>query len=200
LGVDAGGVAERVILASTSDLCGCTVLGTIVGSADIQREDGEMTTSTTTRTRNRTIRAVLTGALAVGILGASVTADAATGPVQAGLTLTPSSAAVSQVVTGTATATNTSNAAISQVAMGIDIPSGLAYTGLVRPVNGSCRATFVTNHRLVYCNVSNLAPGQTATLKVTVSAPATGSYAFRVYARQLYTTTDTFAYATLTVH
>ena len=154
----------------------------------------------TMHTRRRIVGAALAGAMAVGMLGASVTANAATGPVQAGLTLTPSTATVSQVVTGTATATNTSNATISQVAMGIDIPSGLAYTGLVRPVNGSCRATFVTNHRLVYCNVSNLLPGQTATLKVTVSAPAAGSYAFRVYARQLYTTTDTFAYATLTVH
>ena len=154
-----------------------------------------------TRTRRRiVIAAALTGALAVGILGTGVMANAATGPVQAGLSLTPSTATVSQVVTGTATATNTSNATIGQVAMGIDIPAGLAYTGLVRPVNGSCRATFVTNHRLVYSNVSNLAPGQTATLKVTVSAPATGSYNFRVYARQLYTTTDTFAYATLMVH
>src|SRR5664279_3394032 len=109
----------------------------------------------TTRTRRRIIAAALSGALAVGVLGTSVTATAATGPVQAGLTLTPSTAAVSQVVTGTATATNTSNITIGQVAMGIDIPAGLAYTGLVRPVNGSCRATFVTNHRLVYCNVSN---------------------------------------------
>ena len=154
---------------------------------------------TTTPTRKRVTGAVLAAALVVGILGASVTADAAAGPVKAGLTLTPSTASVSQSVIGTVTATNTSNATIGQVSMGVDIPAGLAYTALVRPLHGSCRATFVVNHRLVYCNVTNLTPGQTATLQVTVSAPAKGTYNFDSYARQTYTTTDTFAYATLKV-
>ena len=51
----------------------------------------------TTRTRRRIIGAALAGVLAIGILGASSTANAATGPVQAGLTLTPGTATVSQV-------------------------------------------------------------------------------------------------------
>lgn len=154
---------------------------------------------TTTHTRRRFTGAILAGALVIGVLSSSLTADAAAGPVKAGLTLTPSTATVSQSVTGTVTATNTSSATIGQVSMGVDIPAGFAYTALVRPLHGSCRATFVVNHRLVYCNVSNLAPGQTATLQVTVSAPTAGTYSFSSYARQTYTTTDTFAYATLKV-
>ena len=154
---------------------------------------------TNTRIRNRLTGAVLAGALVVGVLGSTITADAAAGPVKAGLTLTPSTATVGQPVTGTVTATNTSNATIGQVSMGVDIPAGFAYTALVRPAHATCRATFVINHRLVYCSVSNLAPGQTATLQVTVSAPAAGTYNFDSYARQTYTTTDTFAYATLKV-
>lgn len=152
-----------------------------------------------TRTNKRMTAAILTGALLVGVLSAGTTAVAATGPVLAGLTLAPSTASVNQSVIGTVTATNTSNTTISQVSMGVDIPAGFAYTALVRPLHGSCRATFVVNHRLVYCNVTNLTPGQTATMQVTVSAPKAGSYDFRSYARQTYTTTDTFAYATLKV-
>ena len=149
----------------------------------------------------KTYRRLLVVAVLVtaGVLGSSVTAEAASGPVLAGLTLSPSSAAVSQSVTGVVTATNTSGATIAQVSMGVDIPIGLAYSGLVRPAHATCRSTFVTNHRLVYCGVSNLAPGQTATLQITLTAAATGTYNLRSYARQTYTTTDTFAYATLTV-
>ena len=149
---------------------------------------------------HRIIGIVAASALVVaGLVSSGGTAGAAGGPVLAGLTLTPSSASVSQSVTGTATATNTTGATIAQVSMGIDIPAGFAYTALVRPAHSACRATFVTNHLLVYCGVSNLAPGQTATLKVTVSARAKGVYEFDSYARQTYTTTDTFAYATLAV-
>jgi hypothetical protein len=118
--------------------------------------------------------------------------------VQAGLSLSPTTASVGTTVHVTATAANLTASTIAQVSMGVDIPATLVYSGLVRPAHATCRATFVTNHRLVYCSVS-LAPHETATLGVTVTPSAAGSFTLRSYARQTYTTNDTYAYATLTV-
>jgi hypothetical protein len=130
---------------------------------------------------------------------AAAAADAATAPnVQAGLSLAPTPTTVGTTVTANATATNITNQAISQVSMGIDIPTGLSYTGLVRPAGATCRATFVTDHRLVYCSLS-LAAHETKTLTVTVVPQQKGSFTLQSYARQTYTTNDTYANATLVV-
>jgi hypothetical protein len=141
-----------------------------------------------------------TCAAAALLVGLVAPVRAATVPhnVQAGLSLSPSSTTVGTTVTGKATATNITGSTISQVSMGVDIPAGLTYTGLVRPAHSTCRATFVTNHRLVYCSTS-LAPHETVTLTVTVVPTAPGSYTLQSYARQTYTTNDTYATATLVV-
>ena len=148
-------------------------------------------------------RAMVRLVLVIVALGVSLVMSAgpatATAPnVQAGLSLSPTTAGVGTAVHVVATATNLTDVTITQVSMGVDIPATLGYGGLVRPAHATCRATFVTNHRLVYCSTS-LAPHETATLGFTVTPSVPGSFTLRAYARQTYTTNDTFATATLTV-
>jgi len=153
-----------------------------------------------TRTGRRAmVRLVLVvAALGVSLVMSAGSAAAIPANVQAGLSLSPTNAAVGTAVQVSATATNLTAVTIGQVSMGVDIPTTLGYGGLVRPAHATCRATFVTNHRLVYCSVS-LAPHETATLGFTVTPSAAGSFTLRAYARQTYTTNDTYATATLTV-
>jgi len=139
-----------------------------------------------------TVTALLASSLTLLLLGAAP-ASAATGPVQAGLTLTPATVAAGSPVVVVGTATNTTSAPV-QASLGVDVPAGLRPTG----ASGSACTPRNIVH-LVYCGIQSLAPGRTATITFTVTPAAAGSYAFRSYARITYTSGDTFAYRTLTV-
>jgi hypothetical protein len=67
-------------------------------------------------------------------------------------------------------------------------------------VHGSPGCTPRNLHRLIYCGIQSLAPGATATITLTLSPSAPGTDAITTYARITYTTDDTFAYGTLTIH
>ena len=139
-------------------------------------------------------RLVVAGGLLAGLL-VPVQSVAAVAPnVQAGLTITPTSTTAGSTVQIVATATNFTGSTIGLVSMGIDVPAPLH----ANAVSGSqCHPR--NTGRLVYCGVANLAPHATATITISIPVAAAGSYAFRSYARQTYTTNDTFAYGTLTV-
>lgn len=110
--------------------------------------------------------------------------------VQAGLTITPATTTVGSTVTVVATATNTSDSPASG-ALGIDNYADLHTTS----VTGS-RCTPRNVVRTIYCGLTNLPAGQTASITVTIVPATAGSFDFRSYARG---TDDTYAYATLTV-
>lgn len=138
-------------------------------------------------------------ASALGLLAAVPAAQAAemvppadataTQVVQAGLTITPSVTTVGTTVTVVATATNTSDTPATG-AMGIDNYSSL-HTTSVSGVHCSPRNVV----RTIYCGLTNLAPGATASITVTVTTSTAGTFNFRSYARG---TDDTFANGTLT--
>ena len=135
-------------------------------------------------------------AAAVLTLTAASTATAATasGPVQARLTITPSTTTVGTTVTVVGTATNTTSGTVS-ASLGINNYSGLRLTS----VSGSagCRPRNVTT--LIYCGIQSLPPGATARITITLAPAAGGTYSFRCYARVTYTTDDTYAYGSLVV-
>ena len=141
---------------------------------------------------------VVTVALGASLLIPAGPAAAVPANVQAGLSLSPARAAVGTVVQVSATATNLTDVTITQVSMGVDVPPTLGYSALARPAQAVCRATFVTDHRLVYCSL-HLAPHETATLGLTLRPTAAGTFTLKSYARQTYTNNDTFATATLTM-
>lgn len=117
-------------------------------------------------------------------------ADSTTQVVQAGLTITPTDTVVGTTVTVVATATNTSDTPANG-ALGIDNYADLHTTS----VSGhGCAPRNVI--RTIYCGLTNLAPGATASITVTVAPDTAGSFDFRSYARGTY---DTYAYGTLTV-
>jgi hypothetical protein len=124
-------------------------------------------------------------------------AQAATNTPVAGLTVSPSSVAVGTPAVVSATATNTGSRGMGQVALGVLTPLG--GTNIVTPTNGQCRQTVVTGKRLVYCLISSLGAGRTATLSFTVVAGSPGSVLFSSYARNVATMNETGAIATLTV-
>lgn len=132
-----------------------------------------------------------TSLAAASLVGAGQAANAASLPVVAGLTLTPSSTTVGVGVQVVGTATNTTSATVT-AALGVDL-HGVASTA----VSGS-RCTPRHLGTLIYCAVS-LPPGASASITFTATPPAVGSYDFRTYARILYATDNSFAYATLTV-
>jgi hypothetical protein len=121
-------------------------------------------------------------------------------PVQAGLTLTPSSTAVGSTVTVVATATNTTSANVD-VSMGVRDGYLNGKVSAVVPITSisSNRCTTQRRGGLVYCGVQGLKPGETARITLTVSPNATGTFGFRAYGRIRYTSDDSFAYGTLTV-
>jgi hypothetical protein len=110
--------------------------------------------------------------------------------VQAGLAITPSVTVVGNTVTVVATATNTSDTPANG-ALGIDNYSSL-HTSSVSGVHCSPRNVV----RTIYCGLTALPPGATASITVTIVPAAAGSFDFRSYAHG---TQDTFAYGTLTV-
>lgn len=131
--------------------------------------------------------------LAAAMLGLAVAPAAQAAPaqvVQAGLTITPSVTVVGTTVTVVATATNTSDTAANG-AMGIDNYGDLHTTSV-----SGVRCTPRNLTRLIYCGLSNLPAGATASITVTLVPATAGSFDFRSYARG---TADTYAYGTLTV-
>lgn len=142
------------------------------------------------RRGHRLVTIVVAAALAGAGLAAG--ADAATVPVLAGLTITPSTTTVGTGVQVVGSATNTTASTV-QAAMGVNLSGALASTG----VSGSdCTPRHLGT--LIYCGVS-LAPGATATISFTATPHAAGSYAFSAYARIQNSTDNSVADATLTV-
>ena len=138
---------------------------------------------------------LLAGAL-VTVSGAEGASAAVAGPIQAGLTMTPSTATVGSTVVIVATATNNSSAAAS-ASLGLD---NLNYANeRFTAVAGSPGCTPRNLHHLIYCGIPNLAPGATASITLTIQPQAVGTYSLRSYARNTYAADDTFAYGTLTV-
>lgn len=118
---------------------------------------------------------------------------AASVPLSVGITVTPGKAAVGDSVTVVATATNNTDAAASG-ALGIDNPDWANQH--ITAVSGSrCTPRNVT--AIIYCG-TNLAPGATASITVTLTTTAAGTDDFRAYARQT-GIDNVYAYATLTV-
>lgn len=121
-------------------------------------------------------------------------AQAATSPVLAGLTITPTVTVVGHTVTVVGTATNTTASAV-QASLGIDNYGSLRITS----VAGSSGCTPRNLTKLVYCGVQSLAPGATATITLTLTPAAAGAFDFRTYARITYSSDNSFATGTLTV-
>jgi len=135
--------------------------------------------------------------LVVGVTTpASAAASSATGPVSAGLTVTPAVTVVGGQVIVVATATNTGSAPVA-ASLGLDDYqyADQVFTG----VRGTPGCTPRNLHHLIYCGVQSLAPGATAGITLTLTASAPGTDNFRTYARITYSTDDTYAYGTLTI-
>jgi hypothetical protein len=130
----------------------------------------------------------------MGLVGAGHQAMAASPPVLAGLTITPSTVAVGTGAHLVATATNTTSATLD-ASMGVNVPAMFTVSGVSG--TGGCHPRNLT--RLVYCGVQGLAPNATATITFTVTPTASGSYNFRSYARVLNSSDNSFAFATVTV-
>ena len=139
---------------------------------------------------------------AVGVLAAAAVAltapgaaQASTGPVPAGLTITPTTTVVGGQVTVVATATNTTSSTVA-ASLGIENPQYAAEH--ITAVSGHA-CTPRNLQRLIYCGNNLLPAGASMTITLTFTAIAAGTDNFTVYARETYTTDDTFAYGTLTV-
>lgn len=146
------------------------------------------------------LAAVITGAGVASVApvaaAAPVTiAPAAAGPVAAGITVTPATTVVGGHVTVVATATNTGSSPVS-ASLGIENPQYASQR--ITGVSGF-RCTPRNLQRLIYCGTGPLAPGDTASITLSLTATAAGTDDFTVYARTTYTTDDTYAYGTLTV-
>lgn len=138
--------------------------------------------------------ATAAGAALVASLLAAPPAGAATaGPVVDGLSLSSSTVAAGGSVTLTATATNTTSQTLD-VSLGVEVPSGISAT---RPAVRNCGPYGRDIGWLVYCG-GTVAPGGQAVLTFTVTPSATGTYTLKSYARQTYTTDDTWSSVTLT--
>jgi len=139
--------------------------------------------------------AVLAALIAFLIPGPS--ASAADNPLVPGLTITPATGSVGDVVTFVASVTNSSSVETGPVTLGVDVATGLrawAATG-----TGNCTPRNLGH--LVYCGVGNMAPQQTSTITFTVTPAASGSYTSHTYTRPTYSGTgEADAYATLTVN
>ncbi len=151
-------------------------------------------TSSLIRRRPARLAPALVLALAA-ILGTSQLALAATPTVQAGLSISPTSAPAGATITVVATARNITNRSL-QASAGIDVPSPLH----ANYVSGTLGCHPRNIGHLVYCGVQNLAPGATVTITIHVVPTTAGTYNFRAYARETYVANDTFAYGTLTIH
>lgn len=153
-------------------------------------------TSAATRQGGSVRRRLGVALVAAALLGAGLVtgpvAGAATLPVLAGLTVTPSTTTVGAGVRVVGTATNTTGSTV-QAAMGVDLSGALRSTA----VSGSlCTPRHLGT--LIYCGLT-LPPNTTATIAFTATAANAGSYDFRTYARVQYSPDNSFAYATLTV-
>src|SRR5690242_19490747 len=108
-------------------------------------------------------------AMVLVVLGSMSPASAATvsttGPVAAGLTITPAVTVVGGQVIVVATATNTSSAPVA-ASLGLDDYQygNQLFTGL----RGTAGCTPRNLHHLIYCGVQSLAPGATAAITLTL--------------------------------
>jgi hypothetical protein len=143
----------------------------------------------------RAIRLLIAATLlGIGLVGIGRPAVAATPPVLAGLTITPSSVAVGTGAQVLATATNTTGGTLN-ASMGVNVPATFTVSGVSG--TGGCHPRNLT--RLVYCGVQNLPPGAAATITFTATPAASGSFTFQSYARILQSSENSLATATLTV-
>jgi len=129
------------------------------------------------------------------VASGAVPAQATDASVVPSLTLTPSTAAVGEVVTFVASVTNATSSTAQQITLGVDVAPGLR----AWRASGSAHCTPRNLGHLVYCNVGGLPPQQTATITFTVTPAAAGVYTSHTYARLNYTGPEADAYATLTV-
>lgn len=132
--------------------------------------------------------APLMGAGLVGVAGA-----AASPPVLAGLSITPSTVPAGTGAALVATATNTTGAPVD-VSLGVNLPNGVAVSGVSG--TGGCTPRVLT--RLIYCGATGVPSQAAATIRFTVTPRAAGSYPFQSYARVMYSGTNSTATQTLT--
>lgn len=136
---------------------------------------------------------VATGLVAAALLiSTGQVASAASVPVLAGLSVTPSATTVGTGVQVVGTATNTTALTV-MAAMGVDLSGALASTN----VSGS-RCTPRHLSTLIYCGVS-LPPNASASITFTATAHSAGTFNFRSYARVQGSAENSFAYGVLTV-
>ncbi len=146
------------------------------------------------RTAARVAVGVLSAAAVAGVgPAAAVPASAAVSPISDTLTITPSSTVVGGTVTIVATATNNTSAT-QDVSLGIDNPQYAA--DKITSVSGKpCPPRNL--HYLIYCG-DYLAPGASMSITITLTPTSAGTFNFRSYARETYTTDDVYSYGTLT--
>ena len=148
----------------------------------------------TTQRRTRLLGLAAAAALAAsGLMAGAQSAQAATVPVVSGVAVAPASIALGGSAHVTASATNTTSGTLD-VALGIDIPAN-AHPLHATGTNG-CTPRLLA--RITYCGV-RLAPGGSATLTITTTPSAAGSYVFTSYGRIAYTGTNDTDTVTLTV-
>ena len=147
-----------------------------------------------TQRRNRLLGLAAVAAFGTaGLIAGAQPAEAATPPVVSGIAITPASIALGDSAQVTATATNTTSGTLD-VSMGIDIPPN-AHPRHATGTNG-CTPRLLGS--IAYCGVT-LAPGASATLTITSTPSATGSYVFTSYGRIAITGTNDTDTDTLTV-
>jgi hypothetical protein len=141
----------------------------------------------------RVFRLLIALALGVGLVGVGRPAVAATPPVLAGLTVTPSTVAVGTGAQLVATATNTTGTTLD-ASMGVNVPATVTVSHVSG--TGGCHPRNLT--RLVYCGVQGMAPGARATITFTVTPTTAGTFTFQSYARVMLSSQNSLATATLT--
>ncbi|WP_030435956.1 hypothetical protein [Actinoplanes subtropicus] len=130
---------------------------------------------------------------AAALIAGAQPAQAAVPPVLSSIAIAPAGIALGSSAQVTATATNTTAGPLN-VSMGIDIPAK-AHPTHATGTNG-CTPRLLGS--ITYCGVT-LPAGASATLTITSTPSATGSYDFTSYGRIAITGTNDTATATLTV-
>ena len=151
--------------------------------------------------RRRAAVVLLSTALPLLLLGGTSPAFAATSNAtssstpQAGVTVSPATVAPGTSATVVVSGTNNSSARMNSVALGVSFSNTLKYRIISTPAS-TCRPTGGSGKTTFYCSLP-LAAGATATIKLAVTPSTSGTYAFDAYARNIDTTAQTTATATL---